>query len=138
MNSTFKIVRIVTLIIWSIEELILIFGSIQLFGLNIFNISQSKVSAEYSSISYVGYAVLIILIFFLLIYGLLKLRKWFLPLYWLSILIFLAPILMIIYIINSNINGILENLVSGIFGFIIPIGLGVFFTINNNEFKRLF
>ncbi|KAA3613099.1 MAG: hypothetical protein D8M58_12380 [Calditrichaeota bacterium] len=137
MNKTFEIVRKITLVVWIIDAIIVAIGLVQLFALKIFEISSSKMEMEViSSYWYLLYGIFIILIFLLLIYGLLKLKRWFLLIYWISLLIYLAPLFMLIYIFDNVLSGLFENLLVGIFGFIIPIGLGMFYTINYSKFKK--
>jgi hypothetical protein len=60
MDTIFRIIRKITLVIWIIDTIILIIGIIQLFAVNIFEIASSKMEIEVlSNYWYLVYGIFI-------------------------------------------------------------------------------
>ncbi len=99
--------------------------------------SPSKISNEFeTSMIFAGIALFISSASLFLFYGLFNLKKWFPGLYWIIILSYIFPVMLMLGFSNADLNHFIENSIFIIFGLLLPLALGVYLLIKDEFFKK--
>ncbi len=104
---------------------------------HLFIYSPDKISAEpNTTILFSSVTFFISFLSFILFFGLLKYKKWFPGLYWLTILIYIFSIMLILDFSIAFLNHFIENSIFVIFSLLLPLVLGVYLLIKDEFFKN--
>jgi hypothetical protein len=135
MKKGFKYIRIILLVFGSIIGIILFIFSIMLILNHYFQFSPDKISAEFeTSIMYSSISLIFSIIFLLLVYGLLKYKKWFIKLLWLTFVLYVIPVVNDV-IFKSYLKNVYEDTLFILLGIIFPCSICIYLTVNDELFK---
>ncbi len=100
-----------------------------------FQFIPDKISVEFEmSIMYSSISLIFSIFLLLLAYGLLKYKKWFIVLLWLTFFLYIIPVLSE-FTFKSYLKNVFEDTLFILLGILFPCIICIYLTVNNELFK---